>query len=160
MAAPALAGVPVTHRGLAAAVTVVTGHRRPGDEEATDWEALARVGGTVVVLMGVAERAGIAARLMAGGRPPDTPVAVVERAGTAAQRVVRGRLDELAELEVAAPATIVIGAVAALDLARWTSPGGRRRAAAWPVLAESGCGIRRDCAPREAVAVARRGCPC
>ena len=94
LAAPALAGVPVTHRGLAAAVTVVTGHRRSGDEESTDWEALARVGGTVVVLMGVAERAEIARRLMAGGRSPATPVAVVERAGTAAQRVSRGRLDE------------------------------------------------------------------
>ena len=116
VAAPALAGVPVTHRGVAAAVTVVTGHRRPGDEQATDWEALARVGGTIVVLMGVAERGPIAARLMAGGRPADTPVAVVERAGTARQRTVRGRLDELADLDVASPATIVIGPVAALDL--------------------------------------------
>jgi uroporphyrin-III C-methyltransferase len=122
VAAPALAGVPVTHRGLAAAVTIVTGHRRQGDEQATDWEALARVGGTVVVLMGVAERAAIAAKLVAGGRAAATPVAVVERAGTAAQRVVRGRLDELAALEVSAPATIVIGAVAALDL---SSPGRR-----------------------------------
>jgi len=75
------------------------------------------VGGTVVVLMGVAERAAIAARLMAGGRPPDTPVAVVERAGTPAQRVLRGRLDELTFLEISPPATIVIGPVAALDLA-------------------------------------------
>ena len=116
VAAPALAGVPVTHRGGAAAVTVVTGHRRPGDEQATDWEALARVGGTIVVLMGVAERASIAASLMAGGRPADTPVAVVERAGTARQRTVRGRLDGLAGHDVASPATIVIGPVAALDL--------------------------------------------
>jgi uroporphyrin-III C-methyltransferase len=116
VAAPALAGVPVTHRGLAAAVTVVTGHRRPGDEQATDWEALARVGGTIVVLMGVAERGAIAARLQAGGRPGDTPVAVVERAGTVQQRTVRSRLDELADLAVSSPATIVIGPVAALDL--------------------------------------------
>jgi uroporphyrin-III C-methyltransferase len=116
VAAPALAGVPVTHRGVAACVTVVTGHRRHGDEEATDWEAVARVGGTVVVLMGVAERATIAAHLMAGGRSPATPVAVLERAGTVAQRVRRGRLDELACLEVSAPATIVIGPVAALDV--------------------------------------------
>jgi uroporphyrin-III C-methyltransferase len=116
VAAPALAGVPVTQRGSSASVTIVTGHRQRGDEEATDWEALARVGGTVVVLMGVAERAGIASRLMDGGRPADTPVAVVERAGTAAQRVARCRLDELAALDVSAPATIVIGPVAALDL--------------------------------------------
>ena len=116
IAAPALAGVPVTHRGLAAAVTIVTGHRRSGDEDATDWGALARVGGTIVVLMGVAERASISRRLIAGGRPEATPVAVVERAGTSRQRVVRGRLDELAGLDVSSPATIVVGPVAALEL--------------------------------------------
>jgi uroporphyrin-III C-methyltransferase len=116
VAAPALAGIPVTHRGLAAAVTVVTGHRRSGDEDATDWEALARVGGTIVVLMGVAERGVIAERLMAGGRAAATPVAAVERAGTAAQRVSRCRLDQLAALEIEPPATIVIGPVAALEL--------------------------------------------
>jgi uroporphyrin-III C-methyltransferase len=116
VAAPSLAGVPVTHRGLAAAVTVVTGHRRRGDAEATDWDALARVGGTIVVLMGVAEREHLARRLIDGGRSPDTPVAVVERAGTDRQRVRRGRLDELGSTEVESPATIVIGPVAALDL--------------------------------------------
>jgi uroporphyrin-III C-methyltransferase len=113
---PALAGVPVTHRGRAAAVTVVTGHRRPGEEADTDWEALARVGGTIVVLMGVAERATIGARLQAGGLPAATAVAVVERGSRADERVRRCRLDELAELDVEPPATIVIGAVAALDL--------------------------------------------
>jgi uroporphyrin-III C-methyltransferase len=122
VAAPALAGVPVTHRGIAAAVTIVTGHRRPGDEEATDWEALARVGGTVVVLMGVAERASIAARLIAGGRPAGTPVVVVERAGTERQRTIRGRLDELGDFAVTSPATIVIGPVAALDLTSGRAP--------------------------------------
>jgi uroporphyrin-III C-methyltransferase len=113
---PALAGVPVTHRGMSAAFTVVTGHRRRGDEDATDWEALARVGGTIVVLMGVAERAGIAARLMAGGRDAATPVAIVERGSRPDERVVRCRLDELGDTPVEAPATLVIGAVAALDL--------------------------------------------
>ena len=112
----------MTHRGLAAAVTVVTGHRRSGDEQATDWEALARVGGTIVVLMGVAERASIAARLLAGGRPAGTPVAVVERAGTTRQRTVRGQLDELGDLDVSSPATIVIGPVAALDLTSNPAP--------------------------------------
>jgi uroporphyrin-III C-methyltransferase len=120
IAAPALAGIPVTHRGLAAAITVVTGHRREGDEGATGWEAIAGVEGTIVVLMGVAERGVIAQRLIAGGRAADTPVAAVERAGTAAQRVIRGRLDELAALAVEPPATIVIGPVAALELDRQT----------------------------------------
>jgi uroporphyrin-III C-methyltransferase len=116
LAAPALAGVPVTHRGVSGSVTVVTGHRRAGDEEATDWHALAKAGGTIVVLMGVAERATIAGALIAGGRSGDTPVAIVERAGTPDQRVTRCRLAALDAAEVAPPATIVIGPVAALDL--------------------------------------------
>jgi uroporphyrin-III C-methyltransferase len=113
---PALAGVPVTHRGRSAAVTVVTGHRRHGDEAETDWESLARVGGTIVVLMGVAERGTIAARLERGGLPADTPVAVVERGTRRDERIGRCRLDALAALPVEPPATIVIGAVASLDL--------------------------------------------
>jgi len=116
LAAPALAGVPVTHRGVSGSVTVVTGHRRAGDEDATDWHALAKAGGTIVVLMGVAERAGIASALIAGARSANTPVAIVERAGTPRQRVSRCGLDELGVAEVEPPATIVIGPVAALDL--------------------------------------------
>ena len=71
VAAPAAAGVPVTHRGVAAAFTVVTGHRRAGEPD-VDWRSLAQVGGTVVVLMGVAQRATIAAELIAGGLDPAT----------------------------------------------------------------------------------------
>ena len=71
-AAPAAAGVPVTHRGVSAAVTVVTGHRRRGEPD-VDWRALARVGGTIVVLMGVTQRGQIAAELIAGGLAGDTP---------------------------------------------------------------------------------------
>jgi uroporphyrin-III C-methyltransferase len=115
VAAPAAAGVPVTHRGVAAAFTVVTGHRRAGEPD-VDWRALARVGGTVVVLMGVAQRATIAAELIAGGLPASTPVAVVRAATTPDEVVARCRLDELATTRVEAPAVIVIGAVAALRL--------------------------------------------
>lgn len=122
VAAPAAAGVPVTHRGLAGAFTVVTGHRQVGAETGTDWEALARVGGTIVVLMGVAERASIAARLLAGGLAPDTPVAAVTWGTRADQTVVRTRLADLGTVAVASPATIVIGAVAALDLLAGASP--------------------------------------
>lgn len=115
VAAPAAAGVPVTHRGVAAAFTVVTGHRRAGEPE-VDWRALARVGGTIVVLMGVARRGSIAAELLAGGLDPATPVAAVQSATTDRQGTARGRLDELAGLLVHSPAVIVIGAVAALEL--------------------------------------------
>ena len=115
-AAPAAAGIPVTHRGVAAAVTVVTGHRRAGEPD-VDWQALGQVGGTIVVLMGVAERSTISNALIAGGRSPQTPVAAVMSATTDRQHVVRGRLVELATMDITAPATIVIGPVAAFELA-------------------------------------------
>ena len=115
IAAPALAGVPVTHRGVAPAVTVLTGHRT-ADAHPVDWAAAARLGGTLVVLMGVAERAEIAAALQLGGLPAGTPVAAVERGSHADQRVVRTTLGRLGATPVAAPATLVIGAVAAIDV--------------------------------------------
>lgn len=115
VAAPAAAGVPITHRGVSAAFTVVTGHRRQGEPD-VDWRSLGRVGGTIVVLMGVAQRAAIAAELLAGGLSPTTPVAAVHAATTDRQVATRGRLDELAGMEVSSPAVIVIGAVAAFDL--------------------------------------------
>ncbi|MCU1343966.1 MAG: uroporphyrinogen methyltransferase [Acidimicrobiia bacterium] len=115
-AAPAAAGVPVTHRGVSAAVTVVTGHRRTGDEQATDWQSLARVGGTIVVLMGVGQRAVIARQLMEGGLDPATPVAAIRWGTRPEQEVVRTVLGSLAEAAIKPPSTIVIGGVAALDL--------------------------------------------
>jgi uroporphyrin-III C-methyltransferase len=115
VAAPAAAGIPVTHRGVAAAFTVVTGHRRAGEPD-VDWRSLARVGGTIVILMGVSQRARIASELMAGGLGADTPVAAVESATTGKQVVGRCPLGELATADVRSPAVIVVGAVAAFDL--------------------------------------------
>jgi uroporphyrin-III C-methyltransferase len=112
---PAAAGIPVTHRGVSASFTVVTGHRERG-AVAVEWEALARVGGTIVVLMGVAERAEIARRLMAGGLPSDTPFAAVRWGTRPEQEVARGVLAELGDAALEAPSTIVIGAVAAFDV--------------------------------------------
>jgi uroporphyrin-III C-methyltransferase len=119
VAAPAAAGVPVTHRGVAASFTVVTGHR-PAREPEIDWRALARVGGTVVVLMGVSQRATIAAELIAGGLDPGTPVAAVRSATTSDQVTVRCRLDELPDAAIESPAVLVIGAVAGFDLSTFT----------------------------------------
>jgi uroporphyrinogen III methyltransferase/synthase len=116
VAAPAYAGVPVTHRGLSTSFTVVTGTDAPWASSETDWEAVARVGGTIVVLMGVAARAAIASRLQAGGLPAGTPVVAVQWGTRPGQRSVRTTLGELAAADVRAPATIVIGAVAGLDL--------------------------------------------
>ncbi|MDX6630548.1 MAG: uroporphyrinogen methyltransferase / synthase [Gaiellales bacterium] len=119
IAVPAYAGVPVTHRDLAAQVTIVTGHERPGKPRAdVDWAALAGLPGTLVVLMGVARLGPVAAALIAGGKAPETPVCVTQSGTTAAQRSVVGTLATIAaDVEAAAirsPAVTVVGAVAAL----------------------------------------------
>ncbi|MGO9342409.1 MAG: uroporphyrinogen-III C-methyltransferase [Acidimicrobiales bacterium] len=123
LAAAAYAGVPVTHRGLSTSVTIVTGH--VGDLSASggvDWEALARAAGTIVVLMGMATREEISRRLIEGGRSPSTPVVVVEWGTTARQRTVRTTLAELGGVHLEAPSTIVVGAVAGLELGWFQRP--------------------------------------
>ena len=115
-AVPAYAGVPVTHRGLATSFTVVTGHSRHAVDVETDWEALAGAGGTIVVLMGVAHRAEIARRLMAGGLGPETPVVAVRWGTRPDQVTARTTLAGLGATPLEPPVTIVIGKVAGLDL--------------------------------------------
>ena len=116
-AGPAMAGIPVTHRGLAADFTVVSGHLDPGRpvDQGVDWPGLARHGGTLVILMGVERLALIAGELIEHGMSPDTPAAAIHRATTPQQRVVRAPLAKLAETVeregVGAPAVIVIGDV-------------------------------------------------
>jgi len=115
-AAPAAAGIPVTHRMVSTSVTVVTGHDGDPSLPGVDWDVLARLEGTLVVLMGMAARVAIVERLTAAGRSPDTPVAVVHWGTTEHQQVVRTTLAHLAEVDLAAPAVIVVGAVAGLDV--------------------------------------------
>jgi uroporphyrinogen III methyltransferase / synthase len=123
--APAYAGIPVTHRGLSTHFTVVTGHGAapPGPSEdaskgaaTVDWEALARVGGTLVVLMGAGRIGEIARQLVAGGRPPTTPVAAIHFGTRPDQRTVRATLATIGGASVQPPSAIVIGEVAASDL--------------------------------------------
>jgi uroporphyrinogen III methyltransferase / synthase len=116
IAVPAYAGIPVTNRGTATSFTVVTGHEDPWASTETDWDAVARVGGTIVVLMGAATRADIAARLIAGGLAAATPVAAVRWGTRPNQRTVRTTLAGLGAADVQSPSVIVIGEVAALDL--------------------------------------------
>ncbi|MBO4259981.1 uroporphyrinogen-III C-methyltransferase [Streptomyces griseorubiginosus] len=113
---PGAAGISVTHRGLAQAFTVVSGHVAPDDERSLiDWPALAKVSGTLVVLMGVDKIGKIAETLVAHGKDPATPVALVQEGTTAAQRRVDATLATVAEAvrkhEVKAPSVIVIGEV-------------------------------------------------
>jgi uroporphyrin-III C-methyltransferase/precorrin-2 dehydrogenase/sirohydrochlorin ferrochelatase len=117
LAVPAYAGIPVTHRGRASALTIVTGHGC-AEAAAPDWATLARPDTTLVVLMGLANLPAIAGRLQAAGLPPETPVAVIAQGTRPDQRTVEGTLDNIAArvaaAGVASPATIVIGEVVSL----------------------------------------------
>jgi uroporphyrin-III C-methyltransferase len=115
-AAPAAAGIPVTHRTVSTSVTVVTGHAGDPALPGVDWDLLARLEGTLVVLMGMAARDAIAGRLIAAGRDAATPVAVVHWGTTDRQEVVRTTLSGLPAVDLPAPSAIVIGAVAGLDV--------------------------------------------
>ncbi|MFJ4714693.1 uroporphyrinogen-III C-methyltransferase [Streptomyces sp. NPDC088785] len=113
---PGAAGIPVTHRGVAHEFTVVSGHVAPDDERSlVDWSAMARLTGTLVILMGVDKIGKIAAALIAHGKPADTPVALVQEGTTAAQRRVDATLatvgDQVIAQGVKPPAVIVVGAV-------------------------------------------------
>ncbi len=113
-AAPALAGIPVTHRGLAQGFTVVSGQVPPGHPDWTiDYAALAASGTTIVVLMGVRTLRAICAALVSGGLAPDTPAAVVADGTMPSQRVARATLSTIdAAADISPPAVAVIGAVA------------------------------------------------
>ena len=116
---PALAGIPVTHRGLTHEFVVVSGHLPPGHPESlVDWTAIARLRGTVVVLMGVGTAPAIAAVLVEHGRSPETPVGIVSDGSTATQRTVRTTLSDLPRVidaeGVRPPAVFVIGDVVGL----------------------------------------------
>jgi uroporphyrinogen III methyltransferase / synthase len=119
VAAPAYAGIPVTHRDASSAVAFVTGHENPDKpESALDWRALAAFPGTLVVYMGVRQLAAITERLRAGGRDGAEPAAIIERGTLPRQRVVTATLETLSaaasEANIRAPAVAVFGEVAAL----------------------------------------------
>ena len=117
-AAPALAGIPLTHRQLTQGFTVISGHVPPGHSGSTlDWSALARVNTTLVIMMGVATLPAITAELIKHGMAGGTPAATVADAGMPTQRTVVGSVADIAERTMdaglAPPAITVIGAVAA-----------------------------------------------
>ena len=116
VAVPASAGIPVTHRGLASSVTIVTGHEDPGKgRSAVDWDWLAASRGTLVILMGLERLAAICARLIAGGCDPDTPAAAIAAGTCPQQRTITAPLRELATAvaaaQLVAPALVVVGDV-------------------------------------------------
>ncbi|MEW6546508.1 MAG: uroporphyrinogen-III C-methyltransferase [Bacillota bacterium] len=131
----AWAGVPLTHRGLASSLALVTGHEDPGKVPQVEWRRLAAAADTLVVYMGVGRLELIVTELLAGGRPADEPVLLVQEGTRATQKVVSSRLEELPararEGGIEPPALLVVGKVAAL-----------RRSLAWyENLPLSGCRI-------------------
>ncbi len=136
-AAPAAAGIPLTHRGLAQTVTFLTGHDEHGGlPEAIDWASLGRAGGTIAAFMALSRLDEIALRLLAAGRPPETPVAVVAQATLPGQAVLRSTLGrctlDARRAELPTPALVVIGEVVGLAaslLPAATTPTPRRASA-------------------------------
>lgn len=120
LAAPAAAGIPVTHRGVARSLAILTASGRDGADGLPDDTALRAID-TLVVLMGVKRLPWVVASLLRAGRPPETPAAVVESATLSGQRVLRATLAELpavaARAAVRSPAAIVVGEVTALATA-------------------------------------------
>ncbi|WP_194923727.1 uroporphyrinogen-III C-methyltransferase [Catenulispora pinisilvae] len=116
---PALAGIPVTHRGVAHEFTVVSGHVAPDNPKSlVDWPALGRMTGTLVILMGIERIAAIAATLLANGRSPETPVAVIQEGTMPGERRVQTTLgliaEAVAEAGIRPPAIVVVGPVVGL----------------------------------------------
>lgn len=117
IAAPELFGIPVTHRGVAGSFTVLTGHTKQDGIITEEFDTLAKLSGTIVILMGVKNGGAIAQGLMAAGKAYDTPIAFIENASLPEQKLVRGTLSEVDQFvkegKVHAPAVLVIGDVAA-----------------------------------------------
>src|SRR5206468_4247288 len=112
IAAPAYAGIPVTHRGAAAAFMVITGHEDPTkDETQVDWKAVAKFTGTRVILMSVERIRIIAEKLMKHGASPETPVAMVRWGTTGKQQTVTGTLATIGTAKLEPPALAIIGEV-------------------------------------------------
>jgi uroporphyrin-III C-methyltransferase/precorrin-2 dehydrogenase/sirohydrochlorin ferrochelatase len=130
---PTSIGLPVTHRGVAQSVHVISAHVAPGDERsAVDWEAVARDDGTIVLLMGVERIGAVAEALINNGRPPGTPVSVIADGTMPTQRTIYSTLDvvarRIADSGIRPPAIVVVGGVVSVaaelaELARELDPG-------------------------------------
>ncbi|KNX39163.1 hypothetical protein VV01_03270 [Luteipulveratus halotolerans] len=145
VAGPALAGVPLTHRGVSQGFSVVSGHVPPGHPASTvDYGALARSGTTIVLLMAVATLPAILDALEGGGLAPGTPAATIADAGLPSQRVVRSTVRDLArvvaEAGLGAPAITVVGDVVAVDPLR---AGAQPDEVPWPAVTTELDGVER-----------------
>lgn len=125
VAVPAYAGIPLTHRKYASSFAVVTGHEAIKSKSSVDWAKLSTAVDTLVILMGLHNLPAIVAKLVAHGRAPETPVAVIQQGTTEQQKTVVGTLADIVEKSAAlkAPALIVVGEVVGLkDKLSWFDP--------------------------------------
>lgn len=116
LAAPAAAGIPITHRNVSSGFTVITAHQNPDNDRLVNWDALAQLGTTLVILMGARRARLISERLIGAGMSTDTPVATITSATTEEQHITSLTLGELGVEPVTNPAVIVIGDVASLPV--------------------------------------------
>ncbi|MBX3420712.1 MAG: uroporphyrinogen-III C-methyltransferase [Pirellulaceae bacterium] len=119
LAVASFAGIPLTHRDHASALALVTGQQQAGADESLDWQALAKFPGTLAIYMGVTTASQWTEELLAAGKPPDTPAAIVRRCSWSDQRIIRCRLDEVAKQLTPAsrlrpPVLVIVGTVAQL----------------------------------------------
>jgi uroporphyrin-III C-methyltransferase len=124
IAVPAYAGIPITHRDFTSSVTIVTGHEGYSASPTVNWEALAALGGTLVVLMGVKALPRFTQRLITAGMDPSLPAAIIQEGTTPQQRVVTGTLADIAQRAqhagLTSPALTVIGTVVSTrDTLEW-----------------------------------------
>lgn len=116
VAVPAYAGIPLTMRHSSTMFTVITGHEDPDKDGEIDWETVAKLGGTIVILMGIGRLPKIIGRLVAGGLSEETPAAAIQWGTRPEQRTVRATLGTLTDHPLEPPSTIVVGKVAAMNL--------------------------------------------
>lgn len=124
IAAPAYAGIPVTYRDLSGSVAFITGHFKTSSKDQTDWTKLAWAADTLAIYMGVSTLGHVASELIAGGRPPSTPAAIIEWGTTERQRTFTAPLSELSAVagreHVQSPSMIIIGETVRLrDRLKW-----------------------------------------
>jgi uroporphyrinogen III methyltransferase/synthase len=144
VAVPAYAGIPLTHRKFASSFAVVTGHEARQRKSAVDWGKLATAVDTLVILMGLHNLPAIVAKLIAHGRSPETPAAVIRRGTTNEQETVIGTLADIVEKSASlkAPTLIVVGEVVELrNQLNWFSPDTEPSAETWSSGEEEFIGI-------------------
>ena len=144
VAVPAYAGIPVTHRNFASSFAVVTGHEASKGKSAVDWGKLSTAVDTLVILMGLHNLPAIVAKLIAYGRSPETPAAVIRRGTTHEQETVIGTLADIVEKSASlkAPTLIVVGEVVELrNQLNWFCPDTESAEETWSSSEEEFIGI-------------------